>query len=670
MTDAPPPSTPTPQEIPGQSNQPNTSQPALCQCVVCALERLAKHPQQRLYRGAWTEFSTADMDLNIVGVRLKDSFSDRFDDYLCAFFRPFAKGAAAEAIDENLRAELKELAKTTAAGARVVFCQRAQRAGPWVTMWWSASTDPGQSKKNAPARWAELDAMVRAEERALALGPADPAPNPAKMTLPNEALTVEGQPTIKTRKGAAAALARDRKQRDDIAHTVIFMKGGVVEEGSYEHGKGFMPAGYYPKAFPIDFHHAPRVFDWTDGYGYHPALHRMDAGGLRSFSGASLRLNEGVWKEEAIAGRAILRRMPGGQVSNTSWLPRSGPGSWTLSQEADGEKRWVAIDHTGKVIEPIASDEVLFVEMGKVGGTNIHRAHAVRFKGDALAASRLDFVGAWSEGCQVTRNFDDFTLFLRVAAAAAQHGCAARLGTMVGPRRCRRMSDGDFAAPASTERAVEGRCERSPLVRDDGDAAQTARRNAALTLLEAMALTDAKEVKKRSLIQCDPVRDAYLALRAPADAAKKAADAAKKAEAEAVKAQRKATSARARARGTAIPAAQETLDRAAAAVAQAHADRAAADAPLADAASDLTDFIDAQLAAAPFKPLYEDGIRRVIRLGRHEHLRDCQVTLACPHYFSYLLLEADSDQVAALAAAARQGKPWSGQLHLDDKLIR
>lgn len=451
-------------------------------CVVCWLrERVAKDPETS-YQG----FHTGELELNILGVRRRDSVTDRFDDFMVVFFKPVTpehKPAFEQVIEQDLRDDWKKVFGKSAKHTKLVPCTKDQSS--WVVSIYPLSTDPGLTdlpeEKAAKAKKAseqdlqkkqgaatdasktlqQAEAKVAAKQSAYDALPADPPPDPAvkpKKGAPKppkaqakadldaakaelakaKKAKAKADGALETAKGAdarnGATLASEQEKAKGKPPIAVLGDG---TEGGLAVGRGMMSCRAYPNEYVFYIHHAGSASAFPKG---HVALTvGMIPDGYRIYSVSLVK--SASWEAEvkrvqhvvvAVAGgtesRAVVGELfVGGQKPGEKFAKQTATLVTTQTEAQKVNKTrsaWLEVDGTKRTL----ADADILLFRAEIGGTNLHRGHNAKVSpsGDEVVpgAPGGDKVKSFSEGCQVNPSFDAFNQFIRLAAIGKRWSCA------------------------------------------------------------------------------------------------------------------------------------------------------------------------------------------------------------------------------------------------------
>lgn len=587
-----------------------------CECFVCWLEAtIEAQPETKGHRLAGEE-----LELNLVGIRRKDSFTNTFDDFLCVAFRIGAAEDQAR-FDEVIEADLvRDWQERAFAGSkkivRAVACTADGRKGIWaVALHDGFSTDPGYTPI-APAP-KDLPRLTKAKN----VADADVAH--AKKLLDDRENALAAVDA--TRADAAPALAAAQKARDAArtnydkaleAQTKADMQlggcitpfGGATTLG-YENGRAVMGCGVHRDRYFLGVHHL------SEAIGSHVALKIGMTEGLRLYSGEFLR-NGRYWAYEQKHPSAPLGGQPGERIVRQ--LFRAGTRTAIRYDNATLVEPEMEILAGGERVKIEDGDFVALA--GQVGSTNLHRGHNTTFDGEAWHANgKSKSVNNWSEGCQVNQDFDAFNQFIRISAIAKKWKCRAARG-------CTRVCAGndELVLSASEELVLaatgESRIRHMAADRHKDDAA-----------LQAELADDEPEKKRASL-------------SAQLRKSEKAQNDLKIAMAKALQRNQKLRT----------PKPEQEVTHAANEKLTAETEHHKKLVEELDAVPELSD------AALRARNLV---VRERVRMYRADFLRDCDVQSVCPTRFTYVLVELPDDGCSELQAKWKaMPYDWDGKL--------
>jgi len=451
-------------------------------CVVCWLrERVAADPETS-YQG----FRTGELELNILGVRRRDSVTDRFDDFMVVFFKPVApehKPAFEQTIEQDLRDDWKKIFGKSGKHTKLVPCTKD--GASWVVSIYPLSTDPGltdlpeekaakakktseqdvQNKQTAATdaskKLEQAEAKVAAKQSAYDALPADPPPNPAvkpKKGAPkspkaqalaelNEAKAELAK--VKKAKEKADGALKTAKETDAKNETTLASEQekakskppiavlGDGTEGGLAVGRGMMACRSYPNEYTFYIHHAGSPSAFPKG---HVALTvGMIPDGYRAYSVSLIK--SASWEAEAkrvnhvavaVGGstesRAVVGELfVGGQKPGEKFAKQTATLITTQTEAQKSTKTRSAGLEVNGTKRTLADTDVLLFR-AEIGGTNLHRGHNAKVtpSGDEVVpgAPGGDKVKSFSEGCQVNPSFDAFNQFIRLAAIGKRWTCA------------------------------------------------------------------------------------------------------------------------------------------------------------------------------------------------------------------------------------------------------
>lgn len=448
-------------------------------CLVCWLrERVAKDPETS-YQG----FRTGELELNILGVRRRDSVTDRFDDFMVVFFKPVTpehKPTFEQIIEQDLRDDWKKIFGKSTKHTKLVPCTKD--GALWIVSIYPLSTDPGLTdlpeEKAAKAKKAseqdvqkkqtaatdasktleQANAKVTAKQATYDGLQADPPPNPAvkpKKGAPkaqalaelNEA-KAELAKAKKAKEKADGAL-KTAKETDTKNGTMLATeqekaKGkppiavlGDGTEGGLAVGRGMMACRSYPNEYTFYIHHAGSPSAFPKGHvaltvGMIPDGYRAYSVSLvksASWDAESKRVNhvavavDGGTESRAVVGELFV----GGQKPGEKFAKQTATLVTTQTEAQKTTKTrsaWLEVNGTKRSLAD--ADVLLF--RAEIGGTNLHRGHNAKVapSGDEVVpgAPGGDKVKSFSEGCQVNPSFDAFNQFIRIAAIGKRWTCA------------------------------------------------------------------------------------------------------------------------------------------------------------------------------------------------------------------------------------------------------
>lgn len=401
-----------------------------CKCFVCWLRgQVENHPSTK-----GTTFSDGELEVHLVGVRREGSFSDRFDDFLCMFFRPVAPidgDAFTAAIEPELLDEWRSRAfKGAASRIKTVPC--LEDSCIWiVALYDTFSTDPGLSAVPSldAARKQKADADANVDKKQLAVTDAEAkrdenqrlatgGDKKAQGAVANREKDVKNANTaltaaIAARVKAAAALAK--------AENAVAAIGDDPKKGM-TNGRAVMPCQAYPNAYALHVHQLTMEAGFATS---HVALKiGYTENGYRLYSGAYIRSAEWATVKRGFiteGGRKVVGALIPAGAAKAEYFD----GTTATLVEPDpvgGTTESSILTAAGK---RAFADGDLLAMRGTIGGTNLHRGHNVKRDGDHLvSAGGGKYVKNWSEGCQVNQSFESYNQFIRVCGIAKRFACA------------------------------------------------------------------------------------------------------------------------------------------------------------------------------------------------------------------------------------------------------
>jgi hypothetical protein len=451
-------------------------------CLVCWLrKRIADDPET-----SYQSFRTGELELNIVGIRRRDSVTDKFDDFMVVFFKPVVpehRQNFERVIEQDLRDDWNKIFGKSAKRTKLVPCTKDRAS--WVVAIYPLSTDPGltelpeekaakakkasekdvQDKQAAATKadkeLAEAKEQAKAKQAAYDELPPDEPPDPmvklkkgAPKSPKAQALAAAKAAQAKVTKAEKAKKAADaelKTAKDTDARNATTLASeqeksksqppiavlGDGTEGGLAVGRGMMACRAYPNEYMFYIHHAGSASMFPKG---HVALTvGMIPDGYRAYSVSLVK--SASWETEAKKAHYITVKV--GDKTES----RAEVGELFVGGKKPGEKfakatatlvttqtaaqkttktRDVSLEVNG-VKRPLADGDVLLLR-AEIGGTNLHRGHnaKVAASGDEVVpgAAGGGKVKSFSEGCQVNPDFDAFNQFIRLAAIGKRWTCA------------------------------------------------------------------------------------------------------------------------------------------------------------------------------------------------------------------------------------------------------